>query len=361
MQIKGYWYPANSAARYPATLNIQADQFSLVISDQDNLVGKVNTLSVSDRIGNITRKIGLYDQSIFETQANDQIDQLLSELNHQDKKLQFLHHLETHWHWIATALLLTVVISFFTIYWGLPWASEKLAYSMPKVVSEKVSEGTLDILDKVLLEPSELDKQQQASIRQHFEETLLSMHSKENANLSLTQSANYQLKFRKLDDIPNALALPSGTIIITDALINMTDNQAEIDSVLLHEIGHIESRHGLQQIIHSSIVTIGLAMMIGDATAVEEMLIALPTLLLQSHYSRKHETEADDYAFEQMVKLNIDPIHFAHLFEKMLAWEKYDTATPSRPNEQDKANLLSTHPSSPERIQRAREYSKQYF
>ncbi len=361
MQIKGYWYPANSAARYPATLNIQADQFSLVISDQDNLVGKVNTLSVSDRVGNITRKIGLYDQSIFETQANDQIDQLLLNLNHKDKKLHFLHHLETHWHWIATALLLTVVASFSTVYWGLPWASEKLAYSMPKVVSEKVSEGTLDILDKVLLEPSKLDKQQQASIRQHFEETLLSIQAKD--NLDISQSANYQLKFRQLDDIPNALALPSGTIIITDALINMADNQAEIDSVLLHEIGHIESRHGLQQIIHSSIVTIGLAMMIGDTTAVEEMLIALPTLLLQSHYSRKHETEADNYAFEKMIQLNIDPIHFAHLFEKMLAWEEQDTATPSRPDEdeQDKANLLSTHPSSPERIQRAREYSKQYF
>ncbi len=360
MQIKGYWYPANSAARYPATLNIQADQFNLVISDQDNLVGKVDTLSVSDRVGNITRKIGLYDQSIFETQANDQIDQLLSNLNHKDKKLHFLHHLETHWRWIATALLLTVVISFSTIYWGLPWASEKLAYSIPKVVSDKVSEGTLDILDKILLEPSELDKQQQASIRQHFEKTLLSIQTKD--HLDISQSANYQLKFRQLDDIPNALALPSGTIIITDALINMADNQAEIDSVLLHEIGHIESRHGLQQIIHSSIVTIGLAMMIGDATAVEEMLIAAPTLLLQSHYSRKHETEADDYAFEQMVKLNIDPIHFAHLFEKMLAWEEQDTATPSRPDKQDnKANLLSTHPSSPKRIQRAREYSKQYF
>ena len=70
--------------------------------------------------------------------------------------------------------------------------------------------------------------------------------------------------------------MPSGEIIITDKLIEMADNQQEIDSILLHEIGHVVHRHGLQQIIHGSLITIAITMIAGDAAAIEEMVVALP-------------------------------------------------------------------------------------
>ncbi len=234
---------------------------------------------------------------------------------------------------------------------------------MPISVSEKVSESTLEILDEYILEPSELPETRQKAIREHFEKKLLSVQS---------ENFHYKLYFRQLQDIPNAFALPSGQIIITDKLIEMADNQSELDSVLLHEMGHVVHRHGLQQIIHGSIVTIAVTMMVGDATAIEEMVVALPVFLLESHYSRHHESEADEYAFKQMVQLGIDPIHFASMFAKIEKLEegdleegdnsgKSDDSSKSSDTVEGYGEFLSTHPSSPQRMQRAREYSAKYF
>ncbi|MEN8219515.1 MAG: M48 family metallopeptidase [Pseudomonadota bacterium] len=328
----------NSSARYDAQLETGGTHYTLKIEDNDDLQGAIAGIAVSDRVGNIPRKMTLEDQSIFETLNNDEVDRLLQESDHRDG---FLHILETRWRWIATAVVLMVVISFVSIRWGFPWASEKLAYAMPISVSEKVSEGGLEFMDEYVLEPSKLPERRQNAIREHFEKVLLSVQSEE---------FNYKLYFRDLENTPNAFALPSGEIVITDMLIEMADNQEEIDSVLLHEIGHVVHRHGLQQVIHGSIVTIAVTMIAGDAAAIEEMVVALPVFLLESHYSRSQESEADEYAFRQMVKLGIDPVYFANMFEKMVSSDV-----------EEYGEFLSTHPSSPRRMQRAREYSAKYF
>lgn len=345
MKITGYWYPANSSARYDAVLYTEGTHFTLKIADNNDLQGVISSLRVSDRVGNIPRKISFENQSIFETQNNDDVDSLLQQFAHKDASFHFLHILETRWQWIAIAFILTIVTIFVSIRWGLPWASEKLAYAMPISVTEKVSEGSLEIMDNTLLKPSKLPEAHKQAIREHFEKVLLPIQS---------EKFNYKLYFRNFEDTPNAFALPSGKIIITDKLIKMADNQQEIDSVLLHEIGHVVHRHGLQQIIHGSIITIALTMIAGDVTAIEEMVVALPVFLLESHYSRSHETEADEYAFKQMVKLGIDPIYFAKMFEKMVKKESSDKI-------EKYSEFLSTHPSSSHRMQQAREYSAKYF
>ncbi len=350
MQIIGYWYPTDSSARHDAELYTNDGiHYTLITKDNNDLQGMIVNLSVSDRLGNIPRKITLEDRSVFETQNNDEIDLLLQKSGHKDNSLHFLHILETNVLWIATSLVLTIVIGFAGIRWGLPWASEKIAYILPISVTEQISTGTLDILDKYILEPSELSETRKQAIQEHFTKTLLSVQ---------TEQFNYRLYFRQLEDLPNAFALPSGQIIITDKLIEMADNQQEIDSVLLHEIGHVVHRHGLQQIIHGSIVTIAITMFAGDATAVEEMIVALPTFLLESNYSRKNESEADEYAFQKMVKLGIDPVYFASMFEKMM---ELKDAPDDSIDEEEYGEFLSTHPSSPKRMQRAREYSDKYF
>ncbi len=358
MQISGYWYPADSSARYAAGLHTDDMHYTVTIEDNDDLQGVIARFSVSDRIGNIPRKITLEDRSVFETLNNDEVDRLLQESNHRDGSLHFLHIAETRWPWIASAIILTVVFSFASIRWGLPWTSEKLAYAMPISVSKQVSKGTLETLDKYILKPSKLPAPRQKAIREHFEKTLLSVQA---------EKFHYKLYFRQLADIPNAFALPSGEIVITDALIEMTDNQAEIDSVLLHEIGHVVHRHGLQQIIHGSIVTIAFTLFVGDVTAIEEMVVALPVFLLESHYSRGHESEADEYAFKQMVELGIDPVHFASIFAKFEQLADGDhssenaDAAESSDTLEEYGEFLSTHPSSPRRMQRAEEYSAKYF
>lgn len=102
-------------------------------------------------------------------------------------------------------------------------------------------------------------------------------------------------------------------------------------------------------------------MITGDATAIQGMVVALPVFLLESHYSRENESDADEYAFENMVKLGIDPIYFADIFEKMTEDKNATTPSPLSKDVEKYSEFISTHPSSPRRMQRAREYSAQYF
>lgn len=394
MMIKGFWYPAGSSARYEAELRGQGTRYELVILDDisedalsessasymndgsfyegqgASITGALDDMTVSDRVGNIPRKITLHDHSIFETQDNDAVDQVLQEIDHKDGKLHFLHVMETRWRWIVPSLIATVVFVFVGVVWGIPWASKNLADAMPVSVSEAVSEGALEIMDRTMLDESEIPEERQNAIRKRFNEKLLSVQSGQ---------YNYRLYFRKMDDVPNAFALPSGEVVITDGLIKLATKPEQIDSVLLHEIGHVVHRHGLEQIVRSSIMTVILTAFLGDATAVEELVIALPAFLLESSYSRDHESEADEFAFKKMVELGIDPAHFADMFEKMTHYGKTsdvddeNTSAGNTDNTQAEANtktssktteyndLLSTHPSSPLRMQRAREYSTKHF
>ncbi|MDM8567985.1 hypothetical protein QUF50_00425, partial [Thiotrichales bacterium HSG1] len=168
MQITGHWYPTGSSARYVAELSTDNIHYTLTVPDRTDLQGMISNISVSDRLGNIPRKITLQDGSIFETQSNDTIDWLLKKIGHKDNSLHFLHVLETNLIWIATALVLTITLTFAGIRWGLPWASEKIAYAMPISVSEQISTGTMELLDEYILEPSELPETRKQSIQEHF-------------------------------------------------------------------------------------------------------------------------------------------------------------------------------------------------
>lgn len=318
-------------------------------------MGLIRDLVVSPRVGNIPRKIKLPDASLFETTDNDAVDALLDATGHHARRANILHVLESRWQWIALALLATLLMAFAALRWGMPWASRELAFAMPVRATEIISEQTLKLLDHAFLEESALPVEEQQRIRQHFETTLLPLQH---------EHFDYRLHFRRMSDIPNALALPAGDIIITDRLIELSDSQEEIDAVLLHEMGHVVHRHGLQQVLHSSFLAIAIIMISGDVTATSNIAVALPVFLLENHYSREDETEADHYAFERMLEAGIDPAHFSTIMEKISEVPASDSeAKQSNSKEKDNTDLLkylSTHPSTPARMLQAEKYSREF-
>lgn len=357
--IKGWLYAAGGSARDEAELFAEAQSYIVRSRSAEPIAGSVSELVVSQRVGNIPRKITLADNAIFETNDNDAVDALLLTSGHRSRRAGILHTLETRWQWIGLALVATVLVGFSTVYWGMPWASKKIAYSLPVAVTKVISAETLELLDKGFLDKSELEEETQQAIRTRFEAKLLVLQD---------EAFPYRLHFRNMGDIPNAFALPSGDIIITDRLVELADNQDEIDAVLLHEIGHVVYRHGLQRVLHSSFLTVAIIMISGDVTAVNNLAIALPVLLLESHYSRENETEADVYAFETMIKAGIDPISFSTIMEKISAPHPVKSEAGQKPerhsSEDEKDNqayeYLSSHPPSRERIRMAEQYSEKF-
>ena len=353
--ITGWLYPDDSSARSEAGLSASGSQFTLTCGRQELVTGLIRDLVVSPRVGNIPRKITLPDASLFETTDNDAVDALLAATGHHARRANILHVLESRWQWIALALLATLLAAFAALRWGMPWASRELAFAMPARVTEIISEQTLELLDQAFLEESALPVDEQQRIQQHFETTLLPLQHNHFA---------YRLHFRRMSDIPNALALPAGDIIITDRLIELADSQDEIDAVLLHEIGHVVHRHGLQQVLHSSLLTIAIIMVSGDVSATGNIAVALPVFLLESHYSRGDETEADQYAFERMMEAGIDPAHFSTIMEKISHDPDEDRESDESDSEKrdstDLLKYLSTHPSTPARMLQAESYSSEY-
>jgi Zn-dependent protease with chaperone function len=105
-------------------------------------------------------------------------------------------------------------------------------------------------------------------------------------------------------------------------------------------------------------------MISGDVTATGNIAVALPVFLLENHYSRENETEADHYAFEHMMEAGIDPAHFGRIMEKISDMPEGETEDDASRDDAgkdtDPFRYLSTHPSTPERILQAESYSARF-
>ena len=63
----------------------------------------------------------------------------------------------------------------------------------------------------------------------------------------------------------NALALPGGTIILFQGLINITDTPEELAGVMAHEFQHVLKRHSTRGIIRSEAINIFATVVSGDS------------------------------------------------------------------------------------------------
>lgn len=360
--LHGHWQAFDSAARTAAVLHLQGDTFAVQMAGENTAryQGDTHALTISDRVGNIPRTLTLPDSSQFITQDNDALDHWLKQSQHKGKNIGILHTLESKWSWVAVAFLFTLAFLITSLTWGLPWASNKIAHQMPYGANQALAEGTLKTLDKLIFKPSDLSKDQQQDIRERFRNNLLPEN---------TEGFTYTLHFRHMPGgfteggVPNAFALPSGEVVVTDRLVELAATPEELDAILLHEIGHVVHRHSMRQVIQSSALAVALIMITGDAAAVEEWTLALPSFLLESSYSRDFESEADRYAFEQMLARGMDPAYFGTMMKRITtdgSEELSDEERELAEKAESALKYLSSHPSSPERIQQANEYSERF-
>ena len=347
--IEGVWYPAGSSARVQARLELTEGSYRLHVESVVRASGVAAQLEFSDRVGNIARRVMFPDGSQFETRDNRAIDVWLSGSGHENAGSLLLHFLETNGKLIAFSVVFVLLFGFAFLRYGMPWVSERLAYKMPPKVDLMVGEHTLKVLDESLLDPSELPESRREAIEAHFQEKLAPLHPWENG---------YRLHFRQLRDLPdepNAFALPSGDIVVIDALVEAAQTQEQLDSVLLHEMGHIVHRHGMRQVIQASVMTfIMVSVLGGDLSGMDQLLVGFPAFLMQQSYTRQAEAEADDFAIEEMLKAGMDPNSFADMFEAIFA----DQDEEGEEAEAGKAGAwltyLSSHPATRARIEAAR-------
>ncbi len=155
----------------------------------------------------------------------------------------------------------------------------------------------------------------------------------------------------------NAFALPGGKVGVYTGLLKLAENDAELATVMGHEIGHVIARHGAERMSEAMLIS-GLGEVAGQVVeakthAGNRQLFDLAyggaaTVGRVLPHSRSNESEADRMGAIYAARAGYDPRAAITFWEKMVASK----------NASDQAGapagklgaLLSTHPADAKRI-----------
>lgn len=145
-------------------------------------------------------------------------------------------------------------------------------------------------------------------------------------------------RFQVVDDSRvNAFATMGGRVYVTTGLINTADNEAQLASVISHEIGHIEKQHLVKQ-IRKTMVAQGLTTAITGSNRSQVANIGI-NLLVSRPQSRSDEYDADREGLRILRAANYATSAMPAFMRKLVS----SRSTPT---------FLSTHPAVPDRIVR---------
>ena len=115
----------------------------------------------------------------------------------------------------------------------------------------------------------------------------------------------------------NAFALPGGFIFVTRGLMTSITNEAELASVIGHEIAHVTHRHSVQQISRAQVAQIGLVAgsILSSTVAQYGGLLGQGLGVLFLKYGRDAELEADQSGFRYALKDQYDVRQMIEMFE----------------------------------------------
>lgn len=146
----------------------------------------------------------------------------------------------------------------------------------------------------------------------------------------------------------NAFAMPGGKIGVFTGILDVTENQDQLATVIGHEIAHVTARHSNERASRSSLTGVGInvASIIlggghrGATYTAQQALSAGAAVGIALPHTRGQESEADIIGLEYMSKAGFDPR------ESVPLWKRMDASSDKAP-----AEFLSTHPASETRIE----------
>lgn len=145
----------------------------------------------------------------------------------------------------------------------------------------------------------------------------------------------------------NAFVSPGGYLYLTRGLMSLANDEAELASVIGHEIGHVAERHLAQR--HAAAVVLGA--IDGSGVAGEEMELGGRGLL--ASYSRDQEYEADRLGIRYLADAGYDPYAASDFLKRLSAKDALEAKLRPFPQDDDPESWAASHPSTPERIEAA--------
>jgi Zn-dependent protease with chaperone function len=324
MAVPAAYFDGKTSRRFSVELSVIGG--TAVIRGDIERECPIDDLRVSERARNTSRKVTFPDGAFLEVEAGAAFNQLLAETGYRDS---LVVSIQQSWRGTLLACIVTIMLMVAGFLYGLPAASELIAKALPERAERLIGRETLEFLDQDLLAPSALAASRRDAIIARFRALV---PPREGVPM-------YEILFRKSKIGPNAFALPSGQIILTDEIVELLQTDDAVIGVLAHELGHLHERHLMRRIIQSSVVGAAVMALSGDASSV---IVGIPTLMVDLKYSRDAEREADDYAIAMLKANGISLSNLTLLFEKI------------QENSENSSAYLSSHPPAYERIERIR-------
>lgn len=143
----------------------------------------------------------------------------------------------------------------------------------------------------------------------------------------------------------NAFACADGSVRVYSGLMDIM-NDDEVLGVIGHEVGHVahkDTKNAMRQALLNSALFDGIGST-GDlaASLTDSQLGTIGQAMLNSKYSRKQESNADDYGYEFLKSSGKNPWAMAMAFSKLQSLENGNTSA--------LANMFSSHPQTKDRI-----------
>lgn len=330
IELPAYRCDGSSSAREPVRLRF-IDDLIQIDGPEAALRYPLAEVELQPRLAGTLTQLRFPDGSQCDIEPHPRLDEALALLPG-DGAQRLLHRLESSLPYIGLAVITAVMVMIVVIQYGIPLMARQIAHSLPVEIEARMGEEALELFDRWFVGPSTLPPERQAQLIARFR--ALAAHS---------DAPPVHVLFRSGEAIgPNAFALPSGIIVLTDELVAIAADDREILGVFAHELGHVEHRHTLRHLLQNSATALLLVVLTGDVGSASSLAATLPTLLVQSKFSRDFENESDDYAVELLRRNGIDPIHLGDILARMTE-EAGGDGVP---------DFLSTHPATEERVRK---------
>ncbi|MBB4009096.1 M48 family metalloprotease [Allorhizobium taibaishanense] len=156
----------------------------------------------------------------------------------------------------------------------------------------------------------------------------------------------------------NAFALPGGYLYVTRGLLALANDASEVAAVLSHEMAHVTANHGIErqrreeaEVIASRVVAEVLSSDLAGKQALARGKLRLAA------FSRQQELQADTIGVRTLGEAGYDPYAAARFLDSMAAYQHYSSADPNADQSMD---FLSSHPSTPQRVELARDHARAF-
>lgn len=156
-------------------------------------------------------------------------------------------------------------------------------------------------------------------------------------------------------DVVNAFAVPGCYIYVTRGLFGIVTSEAELASVLGHEVGHIVGGHSRRQERRSIWRRFGIAIVSLTGSERLTRLAGQAAQYFGLRYSRNQEYESDDLGIRYLQRAGYDPYAAAEMLQALQRNERFLAASGGRDEAKSIPEWASSHPLTDNRIARARE------